>query len=82
MAAAKLLGRALFRRAQVGVVLERAGTADQYEPDAIRAVSGSTIVTVVGRPSELMLFANGRGAAAECSWSVSRRRWICCTAPT
>ena len=47
------------------MVLERAGTADQYEPDAIRAVSGSTIVTVVGRPSELMLFANGRGAAAD-----------------
>ena len=47
----KLLGRAFFRRAQVGVVLERAGTADQYEPDAIRAVSGSTIVTVVGGPA-------------------------------
>ncbi len=61
----KLLGRALFRRAQVGVVLERAGTADQYEPDAIRAVSGATIVTVVGRPSELMLFASGRTGAAD-----------------
>jgi uncharacterized protein (TIGR03085 family) len=60
----KLLGRAFFRRAQVGVVLERAGTADQYEPDAIRAVSGATIVTVVGRPSELMLFASGRTGAA------------------
>lgn len=61
----KLLGRAFFRRTQVGVVLERAGTGDQYEPDAIRAVSGSTIVTIIGRPSELMLYAHGRTGVAE-----------------
>ncbi|HYI58574.1 MAG TPA: TIGR03085 family metal-binding protein [Microlunatus sp.] len=61
----KLLGRAFFRRAQVGVVLERAGTEGQYEPEAIRAVSGATIVTVIGKPSELMFYANGRGSAAD-----------------
>lgn len=61
----KLLGRAFFRRAQVGVVLERAGTEGQYEPEAIRAASGSTIVTVIGKPSELMFYANGRGPAAD-----------------
>ena len=37
----KLLGRAWFRRVQVGVVLERLGSADaEGEPDTIRAVSG------------------------------------------
>ncbi|HEU5483674.1 MAG TPA: TIGR03085 family metal-binding protein [Microlunatus sp.] len=61
----KLLGRAFFRRAQVGVVLERAGTEGQYEPEAIRAVSGATIVTVIGAPSELMLYAHGRTTAAD-----------------
>ncbi|MDN5762363.1 MAG: TIGR03085 family metal-binding protein [Microlunatus sp.] len=61
----KLLGRAFFRRTQVGVVLERAGTEDHYEPDTIRAVSGASIVTIIGQPSELMLFANGRTGAAE-----------------
>ena len=61
----KLLGRGFFRRTPVGVVLEREGTADRYEPDTIRAVSGATIVTIVGQPSELLIFASGRGAAAE-----------------
>jgi uncharacterized protein (TIGR03085 family) len=61
----KLLGRGLFRRSQVGVVLERAGTAGQYEPEAIRAVAGATIVTVIGKPSELMIFASGRDGAAD-----------------
>jgi uncharacterized protein (TIGR03085 family) len=61
----KLLGRGFFRRAQVGVVLERAGTQGQYEPEAIRAVSGATIVTVIGQPSELMIYAHGRGSAAD-----------------
>ena len=61
----KLLGRALFRRAQVGVVLERLGTADGYEPETIRAVAGANIVTIVGQPSELLLFANGRTGVAE-----------------
>jgi uncharacterized protein (TIGR03085 family) len=62
----KLLGRAFFRRAQVGVVLERLGSVnDEGEPETIRAVNGSSIVTVVGPPSEVLLFAHGRGAAAE-----------------
>jgi uncharacterized protein (TIGR03085 family) len=61
----KLLGRAFFRRVPVGVVLEREGTADAAEPDTIRAVSGAPIVTVVGRPSELLLYAHGRKDAAE-----------------
>lgn len=60
----KLMGRGLFRRAQVGVVLERAGGGD-YEPEGIRASSGASIVTLIGKPSELMIFANGRDAAAD-----------------
>lgn len=62
----KLLGRAFFRRAQVGVVLERLGSVGEGgEPETIRAANGSSIVTVVGPPSELLLFAHGRGAHAE-----------------
>ena len=62
----KLLARAWFRRSQVGVVLERLDSASaDGQPDTIRAVSGSTIVTVVGQPSELMLYAHGRTAVAE-----------------
>jgi uncharacterized protein (TIGR03085 family) len=60
----KLLARAWFRRVQVGVVLERLGSAgDGGAPETIRAVPGSTIVTLVGQPSELMLFAHGRSGA-------------------
>jgi uncharacterized protein (TIGR03085 family) len=60
----KLLARAWFRRVQVGVVLERLGSAgDGGAPDTIRAVVGSSIVTIVGPPSELMLFAHGRSVA-------------------
>lgn len=62
----KLLGRAWFRRVPVGVVLERlASVGPEGEPETIRAVSGSSIVTLVGPPSELMLYANGRRAGAE-----------------
>jgi uncharacterized protein (TIGR03085 family) len=62
----KLLARAWFRRSQVGVVLERLGSASHDgQPDTIRAVSGSTIVTLVGQPSELMLYAHGRTSVAE-----------------
>lgn len=62
----KLLGRAFFRRVPTGVVLERGGSAaDATEPDTIRAVSGTPIVTLVGRPSELLLFAHGRGRVAD-----------------
>ena len=71
----KLLARAHFRRARVGVVLERAaspvtpGAAGPRNPEStraetIRAVAGAPIVTVVGPPTELTLLANGRTAAA------------------
>ena len=65
----KLLARAQFRRAKVGVVLERAGSAGQAgadgEPETIRAAAGAHIVTAVGVPSELTLLANGRTRAAK-----------------
>lgn len=61
----KLLSRAFFRRAPVGVVLERSGTQDTYEPETIRAVAGNPIVTLVGQPSELLLFGFGRTSAAD-----------------
>ena len=62
----KLLARAQFRRAKVGVVLEREGARDaDGEPETIRATAGAHIVTVVGRPSELTLFAHGRTGTAQ-----------------
>ncbi len=61
----KLLGRAFFRHVPVGVVLERERGDAGGEPDTIRAVSGAPIVTVVGRPSELLLFAHGRTDSAD-----------------
>jgi uncharacterized protein (TIGR03085 family) len=61
----KLLARAQFRRAKVGVVLEREGSRDaDGEPETIRAAAGAHIVTAVGRPSELTLFAHGRTDSA------------------
>ncbi len=57
----KLLGRAFFRRSPVGVVLERPdGTA---EP--LRVAAGSQTVTLVAQPSELLLYAYGRGRVAQ-----------------
>lgn len=67
----KLLGRAFFRRAPVGIVLERRvphppeGEPALAEPETIRAAAGSETVTVVGLPSELLLYANGRGERAK-----------------
>jgi len=62
----KLLGRAWFRRVQVGLVLERLDSAAaEGDPDTIRAVAGASIVTIVGQPSELLLYAHGRTSAAE-----------------
>jgi uncharacterized protein (TIGR03085 family) len=62
----KLLARAQFRRAKVGVVLEREGSRNgDGEPETIRAAAGTHIVTVVGRPSELTLFAHGRTGTAQ-----------------
>jgi uncharacterized protein (TIGR03085 family) len=64
----KLMGRAYFRRSKVGVVLERVPVtpADpDSEPETIRAQNGTPIVTAVGKPSELILFATGRTSVAE-----------------
>jgi uncharacterized protein (TIGR03085 family) len=63
----KLLGRALLRRVSVGVVLERnpATPESSTEPETIRAQSGNPIVTVVGKPSELIMFAFGRTESAD-----------------
>lgn len=62
----KLMSRAWFRRANVGVVLERARAADASgEPQTVRAMPGNQIVTLVGAPSELMLFAYGRTDVAD-----------------
>ncbi len=62
----KLLARAWFRRAPVGVVLERLGSADaDGQPETIRATGGSSIVTLIGQPSELMVYAHGRTGVAE-----------------
>ncbi len=62
----KLIGRALFRRASVGVVLERSRPVDTgAEPETVRVMPGNEIVTIVGRPSELMLYAYGRGPESD-----------------
>lgn len=64
----KLIGRALFRRSPVGVVLERSAGDDApapTEPETVRVMPGSEIVTIVGKPSELMLYAYGRGPASD-----------------
>ena len=47
-------------------VLERLGSAEAGgDPDTIRAVGGASIVTLVGQPSEVLLYANGRRSVAE-----------------
>lgn len=63
----KLLGRAFFRRVPVGAVLERTPSTGRPrgEPETIRAQSGAPIVTIVGKPSELMVFAFGRREPAD-----------------
>lgn len=62
----KLLARAFYRRASIGVVLERLGSVtEDGTPDTIRAANGSTIVTLVGPPGELLLFSHGRGSRTE-----------------
>lgn len=54
-----LMARGLFRTVPTGLVLEReAGGA------TVRVRPGSTRVTIVGRPSEIVLFAFGRTADA------------------
>ena len=53
--------------AGVGVVLERSDgeAGGDREPETIRVSSGPETVTLVGRPSELMLYAYGRGDRAQ-----------------
>ena len=50
----------LFRGAPCGIVLERTDRKQR-----LRAKSGDTTVTVIGKPSELLLFAFGRRADAD-----------------
>lgn len=62
----KLMGKAMFRKVSVGLVLER----DDLPEDAVaerslRIRPGSESVTLIGKPSELLLFASGRGKQAE-----------------
>ncbi len=54
------LGRMLARRARVGIELVRTDA-----PGVRRIRSGEPTLVVRGRPGELVLFAYGRGAAAE-----------------
>jgi uncharacterized protein (TIGR03085 family) len=68
----KLLGRAYFRRAGVGVVLDRAGATGSPGPEGstargetLRVASGPRTVTIIGPASELTLFAHGRTGAAQ-----------------
>jgi len=56
-----LMGRMFFAKAPVGVLLER---SDADAPP-VRAKAGASTVTVIGRPSELILFAFGRQGAAD-----------------
>ena len=66
MAPAQAAGSGLVPPFQVGLVLERLGSAEAGgDPDTIRAVSGASIVTLVGQPSEVLLYANGRRPVAE-----------------
>lgn len=51
----------MLRTAPVGLVLEWADRPDHV----VRATKGDRIVTVIGRPSELLLYAFGRSADAD-----------------
>ena len=54
-----LMARGLFRQVPTGLVLER-----EADGATVRVRPGSTRVTIVGRPSEIVLFAFGRTADA------------------
>lgn len=58
----RLMARGFFRRSGVGVVLERAGARRGH---AVRVAPGAPVVTVRGRPGELLLYAFGRRAVAD-----------------
>lgn len=55
------LASVTLRNLPVSLVLERAGHRD----DTVRASSGDRIVTVIGSPTELLLYAFGRREAAD-----------------
>jgi uncharacterized protein (TIGR03085 family) len=55
------IAKMTFRKAPVGVVLERSDAAGSE----IRAKGGSRTVTLVGRPSELVLYIAGRREVAD-----------------
>lgn len=55
-----LMGRVFYRRAPVGVLLERSDVPGE----SLRVKSGDATVTLLGKPSELVLHAYGRGAVA------------------
>ncbi|WP_022910334.1 TIGR03085 family metal-binding protein [Aestuariimicrobium kwangyangense] len=60
----KLLARAIFRKVDAGLVLERVG-ADGTPGESLRVRPGSHTVTLQGRASELLLAGYGRGAHAD-----------------
>ncbi|WP_026928080.1 TIGR03085 family metal-binding protein [Granulicoccus phenolivorans] len=60
----KLMARVMFRGVGTGLVLERAVQVPGDTPETIRALPGNEIVTLIGTPSELLLFAYGRGTHA------------------
>lgn len=60
----KFVARGLTRRSPVGLRLQRSDTADWTVP-----VKKSNATVVEGLPSELALFANGRGAVAAVDFS-------------
>lgn len=65
----RMMARALLRRVDTGLVLARNDVQHdnpaEEQADLIRVHPGQELVTVLGRPSELMLFISGRGEHAE-----------------
>lgn len=57
----RLMARLAFRSSPVGLTLERSDDA----ADTLRAVPGSSTVTMIGLPSEILLYGSGRREQAE-----------------
>lgn len=55
------VGKLMLRRPPVALALEWSGRPERV----VRAGSGNRVVTVIGEPSELLLYAFGRRAAAD-----------------
>jgi len=60
----RFAGRSFFRTTSIGVVLERTD-AEPGEDALVRVSNGAPMVTVQGRPSELVLYAFGRRSVAD-----------------